>query len=152
PIPEPTDPKPPAPEPGWPDKAFTPEDLAAEEERLYELTNQARAQAGLKPLKLDPHLIETAREKSVDMRDNNYFGHISPRLGTPFDQMHKAGIAYRTAGENLAGAPTADAAHRALMNSPGHKANILNPNFTQLGIGIAVGGPYGIYFTQQFTG
>lgn len=66
--------------------------------------------------------------------------------------MGRAKISYRTAGENLAGAPTAEAAHKGLMNSPGHRANILNSNFTEIGIGMAKGSQYGIIFTQQFIG
>lgn len=157
PKPEPVNPTPePVPEPNTepdqPAETPTPGKLAAEEARLLELTNKARAEAGVKPLQVDMRLVETARAKSADMVANDYFGHISPDLGSPFDQMHRAGIAYRTAGENLAGAPTAAAAHNGLMNSPGHKANILNPNFTHIGIGIAKGSPYGIIFTQQFIG
>ncbi|MGI6129022.1 MAG: CAP domain-containing protein [bacterium] len=144
PVPAPT----PKPEPSTP----LPGKLAAEEARLFELANQARVEAGLKPLQLDMRLVETARIKSADMVSNDYFGHISPTLGSPFDQMQRAKISYRTAGENLAGAPTADSAHSGLMNSPGHRANILNPNFTHVGIGIAKGSQYGIIFTQQFIG
>ncbi|NLG86200.1 MAG: sporulation protein [Firmicutes bacterium] len=153
-----SDPKPitPKPEPNAkPEQTSvkpTPEQLAAEEARLLELTNQARKEAGLQPLQLDMRLVETARAKSADMVANDYFGHISPDLGSPFDQMHQAGITYQTAGENLAGAPTADAAHTGLMNSPGHRANILNPNFTHIGIGMAKGSSYGLIFTQQFIG
>jgi uncharacterized protein YkwD len=97
-------------------------------------------------------LVETARAKSRDLIEENYFGHISPKLGSPFEQMQRAGISYRYAGENLAGAPTVDRAHAALMKSPGHRANILSPHFTRIGVGIVDGGPYGKMFTQQFVG
>lgn len=154
--PEPVTPKPdPKPEPQpevEPPTTSTPAKLAAEEARLLELTNQARKEAGLKPLQVNMGLVETARAKSADMVANNYFGHISPNLGSPFDQMGRAKISYRTAGENLAGAPTAEAAHKGLMNSPGHRANVLNSNFTEIGIGMAKGSQYGIIFTQQFIG
>ena len=140
------------PTPKPPHEPKSPGELATEEALLLELVNKDRSQAGLKPLKSDFRLVQTARAKSMDMRDQGYFGHISPRLGTPFDQMRAAGISYRIAGENIAGAPSANAAHRALMQSPGHRANILSRDFTHIGIGMAKGGPYGIYFTQQFIG
>lgn len=126
--------------------------LTADEARMVELVNQERVKAGLKPLTVDMRLVETARAKSRDMVDRAYFGHISPVLGSPFDQMRRAGISYRYAGENLAGAPTVEQAHAALMKSPGHRANILSPNFTRIGVGIVNGGPYGKMFTQQFIG
>jgi len=66
--------------------------------------------------------------------------------------MRAAGISYRTAGENIAGNPSAAGAMRAWMNSPGHRANILNPNFTRIGIGVVDGGPYGKILTQHFIG
>jgi len=90
--------------------------------------------------------------KSQDMVDKNYFAHQSPTYGSPFELMRSQGISYRTAGENLAGAPSVETAHRNLMNSPGHRANILNPNFTHVGVGIVNGGPYGKMFTQHFIG
>jgi uncharacterized protein YkwD len=72
--------------------------------------------------------------------------------GSPFDMMKNAGVTYRWAGENIAGAASVDRAHNGLMNSEGHRANILNSNFTHIGIGIVPGGPYGMMFTQMFIG
>ena len=86
------------------------------------------------------------------MIDKYFFGHTSPTYGTPFDALKINGITYRYAGENLAGAPTVVRAHTGLMNSPGHRANILTPNFTHIGIGIVDGGPYGKMYTQTFIG
>lgn len=126
--------------------------LAAEEQRMWELVNQERARAGLPPLQLDLDLVRLARSKSEDMVRLGYFGHFSPTYGSPFAMMERAGIAYRYAGENLAGAPTVEIAHRALMASPGHRANILSPHFTHVGIGVVQGGPYGRMFTQMFVG
>ncbi|MDN5346507.1 MAG: hypothetical protein PWP65_71 [Clostridia bacterium] len=128
------------------------QELTEEERQMIDLVNAERVKAGLKPLQVDMRLVVTARAKSRDMVVNNYFGHQSSTLGSPFDQMRKAGIAYRYAGENLAGAPSVTSAHKSLMNSPGHRANILNPNFTHIGIGIVSGGPYGKMFTQHFIG
>ncbi len=111
-----------------------------------------RANVGLGSLLVDSSLVQTARAKSLDMIQNGYFGHQSPRLGSPFDQMRAAGISYRTAGENIAGNSTAAGAMQAWMNSPGHQANILNASFTHIGIGVINGGPYGKMLTQQFIG
>lgn len=125
--------------------------ITEDEARMLQLVNEERAKVGLKPLAIDLKLVELAREKSKDMIEKGYFGHISPTYGSPFDMMKAAGISYRMAGENIAGASTVDRAHVALMNSPGHRANILNPNFTHVGIGIVDGGPYGKMFTQMFV-
>lgn len=119
---------------------------------MLDLVNQERAKAGLKPLQMDLQLVKLARMKAQDMIDNRYFSHTSPTYGSPFEMMKSHGVQYRTAGENLAGAPTVDTAHNNLMNSPGHRANILNSNFSKAGIGVVSGGPYGKMFVQLFTG
>lgn len=126
--------------------------LTANEKQMFELVNSERQKAGLKPLKNDMRLVNLSRKKSKDMIDNNYFGHTSPTYGTPFNALKNNNVSYRYAGENLAGAPTVERAHSGLMNSPGHRANILNPNFTHIGIGIVDGGPYGKMYTQTFIG
>jgi uncharacterized YkwD family protein len=114
--------------------------------------NQERARQGLAPLVADTKLTQLARQKSQDMVNKNYFSHTSPTYGSPFDMMKAAGVRYRTAGENIACAPSTTRAHTALMNSPGHRANILNPAFTHVGIGIVKGGSCGMMFTQMFIG
>lgn len=126
--------------------------LTADEKQMLDLVNSERAKAGLKPLEVDMRLVDLARKKSADMIKNNYFDHTSPVYGTPFEMMKSAGITYRYAGENIAGAPTVQRAHEGLMNSPGHRANILSPNYNRIGIGIVDGGPYGKMFTQLFIG
>ncbi|MDI3534013.1 MAG: hypothetical protein PWQ82_378 [Thermosediminibacterales bacterium] len=126
--------------------------LTEDEQKMLELVNAERIKAGVPPLKPDLELTKIARLKSKDMIENNYFAHNSPTYGSPFDMLNSFGVSYRYAGENLAGAPDVERAHKALMNSPGHRSNILNPNFTHIGIGIAVGGPYGKMFTQTFIG
>ncbi|MEW6425350.1 MAG: CAP domain-containing protein [Bacillota bacterium] len=127
-------------------------ELTADEQRMVELVNQERARYGLPALKVNPELVKVARLKAQDMVANNYFGHTSPTYGSPFAMMKQFGITYRTAGENLAGAPAVEIAHRNLMNSPGHRANILNSSFTQVGIGVVEGSPYGKIFVQMFIG
>jgi uncharacterized YkwD family protein len=115
---------------------------------MVDLVNQERAKAGVAPLKVDLELSRVARIKSQDMRDNNYFSHTSPTYGSPFDMMKSFGISYRTAGENIAKHSSVESAHAGLMNSDGHRKNILNPNFTHIGIGIVDGR----YYTQMFIG
>jgi len=129
-----------------------PSALTAMEQQMVNLVNQDRTKLGLKPLEVDMRLVKMARIKSQDMITNNYTSHISPTYGSPFDMMKSMGITYKTAGENIAGAGTVDGAYANLMNSPGHRANILSPNYTKIGIGIIQGGPYGLMITQDFIG
>lgn len=126
--------------------------LTAAEQQMLNLVNQERAKAGLNPLQADAQLTKLARMKSQDMINKGYFSHNSPTYGSPFDMMKAYGVSYRTAGENIAGNQSVQAAHTALMNSSGHRANILNANYTHVGIGIVEGGPYGMMFTQMFVG
>lgn len=120
--------------------------LSASEQKMVDLVNQERAKAGVAALKIDPELSRVARIKSQDMKDNNYFSHTSPTYGSPFDMMKSFGIKYRAAGENIAKHGSVDSAHVGLMNSEGHRKNILNPNFTHIGIGIVDNR----YYTQMF--
>jgi uncharacterized YkwD family protein len=123
-----------------------------QEQQMVDLVNQERTSRGLQPLQVDARLVKIARMKSTDMINNNYFAHNSPVYGSPFDMMKAQGITYRAAGENLAGNSSVVNAHNALMNSSGHRANILNSAYTRIGIGIVKGGPYGYMFTQEFIG
>jgi len=135
-------------------QAVSPAQTAASQEELQmlQLINKERANAGLKPLEMDMELVKLARMKSKDMTDNNYFAHNSPTYGSPFDMMKNYGIKYTYAGENLAGNQSVEAAHKSLMNSSGHRANILKAEYNYIGIGIVNGGPYGKMFTQLFVG
>ncbi len=120
------------------------------EQQVAELVNVERAKAGLAPLTLDIALSDVARLKSQDMADNKYFDHNSPTYGSPFEMMRQFGISYRCAGENIAyGYTTPASVMKAWMNSPGHKANILNPNYTKIGVGYTTPGHY---CTQMFIG
>lgn len=124
----------------------------ADEKRMLDLVNAERAKNGLAPLVLNMKVTEVARVKAKDMIDNKYFSHNSPVYGSPFEMLRSFGVNYRTAGENLAGNSSVDSAHTSLMNSPGHRANILNGNFKEVGIGIVNGGPYGKMMVQLFIG
>lgn len=120
------------------------------EAQMLELVNQERVANGLKPLEADPELTEVARRHSADMFARGFFSHNTPDGNDPFDRMREANVRFRTAGENLALAPTLQIAHTGLMNSPGHRANILSPQFGRLGIGIMRGGRRGIMVSQEF--
>jgi uncharacterized protein YkwD len=120
------------------------------EAEMLVLVNKERTQRGLKPLEADPELAIVARKHSIDMFARGYFSHYTPEGANPFDRMAAGGVRFLTAGENLALAQTLAIAHKGLMNSPGHRANILNPTFGRLGIGIEDGGIYGLMITQNF--
>ena len=119
------------------------------EQEMLDLVNRERW-LGLKALEPDMELVKL--DEGQDMIDKGYFAHQSPTYGSPFDMMKEAGVTYRTAGENLAGASTVARAHTALMNSDGHRRNILNSAYDHAGIGIIEGGPYGLMCVQMFTG
>lgn len=120
------------------------------EQQMQELVNQERAKEGLAPLRADPELTEVARAHSRDMLARGYFSHSSPEGKDAFGRMRDARVAYLAAGENLAHAPTLAQAHQGLMNSPGHRANILRPAFGRVGIGIVDAGRHGLMATQNF--
>jgi len=150
PAPQPT--PTPTPQPSTNTDALLTAPITAQEQQMVSLVNQERSSRGLQPLAVDMRLVKVARMKSMDMIKNNYFGHQSPVYGSPFDLLKSQGITYRTAGENLAGNSSVTSAHTGLMNSSGHRANILNANFTKIGIGIIKGGPYGLMISQEFIG
>lgn len=127
--------------------------LTADEQAMFDRVNQERTKAGLQPLKIDMNLVKTARMKSKDMIDNNYFAHQSPTYGSPFALMRNhGGVSYGYLGENLAAGKTVEIAMTNLMNSPTHRDNILNTNFTHIGIGIVNGGTWSKMYTQHFGG
>lgn len=123
------------------------EDLEA---RMLELVNAERIKRGLSPVKADPELAAVARAHSADMFARGYFSHYTPENKDPFDRMKAAGVKFVTAGENLALGQTLQICHTGLMNSPGHRANILNKSFGRLGIGILDGGIHGLMISQEF--
>lgn len=120
------------------------------ESQMLAMVNEERRVHGLPELKADPELTQVARRHSADMFARGYFSHNSPDGEDPFRRMRRAGIRYRAAGENLALAPTLKIAHTGLMNSPGHRANILSPKFGRLGIGIMRDRRRGLMVSQEF--
>jgi uncharacterized protein YkwD len=128
-------------------KAVARPDLEA---KMLDMVNKERVKAGLQPLKPDPEMTNVARAHSRDMFARGYFAHVNPEGKDPFDRMKDAHVSFYAAGENLALAQTLEMAHTNLMNSPGHRENILNPSFGRLGIGILDGGFYGLMISQEF--
>ncbi|TCT12936.1 putative YkwD family protein [Natranaerovirga pectinivora] len=124
--------------------------LNALEREFFDLVNAERRKNGLTEYKIDLEVSRVARIKAQDMADNKYFSHTSPVYGSPFDMLKSFGINYRTAGENIAGNNTVQRAHNALMNSTGHRANILSTNYDSIGVGIVPDPRYGYVFVQLF--
>lgn len=129
----------------------------ADELRFVDLINRERAERGLRPLTIDPVLVCAAREHSQEMREKNYFGHISPTAGrrTPMDRYLRAlgrRPDYACVGENLYYCSVRDVerGHRALMESPGHRDNILYPPFERVGVGIVLAEDGQFWVTQMF--
>ena len=118
--------------------------------QMFALVNQERANAGLNALVWDDRLAAVGRAHSLEMFQLKYFSHESPTAGSPFDRLRAAGVTYTKAGENLAYAQSVTVAMRGLMDSPGHRANILDTDFVRIGIGVISAGPYGRMFTQMF--
>ena len=118
---------------------------------ILNLVNKERSKNGLNPLTLSQELTNVATIKAKDMRDKNYFSHNSPTYGSPFDMLQHFGIHYSYAGENIAsGQQSPEQVMTDWMNSSGHRANILNKNYTQLGVGYVEGGNYGNEWVQLF--
>jgi len=121
------------------------------EYQLFDLTNASRKKYNLPILSWDDHVRETAREHSLDMAKNKYFDHTNLQGQTPFDRMKEDEIRFITAGENLAyGQFSSIFAHEGLMNSLGHRKNILQESYQYLGIGVALNNESEPYYTQNF--
>jgi uncharacterized protein YkwD len=126
--------------------------IKSAEQRAFDLLNADRRANGLPTLKMNGSLVVLAENYGEDMIKRNYFSHYNPEGQSPFDRMRNYGISYRYAGENLAINNSVDAAERALMNSPGHRANILNPNYTEVGVGVNYDSRGSVYVVQEFIG
>jgi len=118
------------------------------EREVFDLVNEERAKQGLNALEWHTDLAAIARRHSQDMAERNFFSHDNPDGLSPFDRMTQNGITYSWAAENIAqGQRTPKEVMQTWMNSPGHKANILNENLTHLGVGF-----YNYYWTEKFIG
>jgi len=120
------------------------------EAEVIRLVNEIRQENGLQTLSANWELSRVARYKSRDMKEKGYFSHTSPTYGTPFQMIKAFGLSFRTAGENIAkGYATPQSVVNGWMNSSGHRANILNASYKQIGVGYV---EYGNYWTQMFIG
>ena len=126
--------------------------MNSDEKQVFDLINEQRTKNGLSALKMDSEVQRVARIKAQDMVNNNYFSHTSPTYGSPFDMLSSFKVSYKTAGENIAGNSSNSDAVVQWMNSSGHRANILNSNFTYTGIGVVNGSKYGKIYVQMFIG
>ncbi len=124
---------------------------------LLKLLNEERQAAGRKPLALDARLTTAAQAHSEDMRSHHFVAHVSPRSGGPSDRARRAGISGGRITENLAQASTPQLAHSGLLESPGHRANLLDAEVDHVGLGCAVaepatpGQPRTLLITQLFA-
>lgn len=120
------------------------------EKQMFHLVNAIRVRKGLEALTWNDLVADVARDHSDDMAKNDYFNHTSLDGRSPFDRMSDAGLVYRTAGENLAtGQFSAIFAHEGLMNSYGHRKNIVNSRFEQIGVGVSFQN-HSPYFTENY--
>jgi uncharacterized protein YkwD len=136
------------------DLGFTTTDITnseIDEDIIFNKTNEERESIGLPPLKKDILLRDVARTQSRDMAIRGYFSHTSLNNQTLLDRLTNAHVQFETAAENIAFAPTIDLAHIGLMNSTKHRDNILDPNFTRLGVGVVQAGSYGLLVTEDFA-
>lgn len=130
--------------------------MAQVEQSIYKQVNEQRVKAGLAPLSYSSTMQSYARDKSVDMGKNNYFSHTNKQGKRTVDYLKADGVPFTSWGENIAYIggvtdPTALANQFMTnwMNSPGHRANILSPNFTSIGVGVYQAGNR-VYATQEF--
>ena len=130
----------------------TPAGISSLEQQAVNLLNVDRQAQGLAPLRLNVQVASVARKHARDMISRNFFAHVNPDGLSPFDRMRQAGISFGYAGENLAINTNVAAAEKAFMNSPGHRANILNPKYTEVGIGVQIDSRGSVYVVQNFIG
>ena len=123
---------------------------ASLERSMVRKVNAAREAEGLPPLEVSSVLRSNARAHSADMADNDFFSHTSPTRGTFSARVNASGISYYGAGENIAYNSSVSSAHSQLMGSSGHRANILNTDFTHIGIGIEWDEEEGVFYITQW--
>ncbi len=122
-----------------------------QENEVIRLVNVQRVNKGLQPLTTNWQLSRVARYKSADMANKGYFSHTSPTYGSPFKMMESFGLSFSAAGENIAYGQSSPAqVMNSWMNSPGHRSNILNGTYTQIGVGLAKNKNGVYYWTQMF--
>lgn len=127
-------------------------DLSENEKKLLSIINEERKKNNLPELIIDENLQNVARLKAKDLVENNYFSHISPILGTPFEMLKNNGIKYKTASENIAGNSSIEGAVSSWMNSESHKKNILSNEFNYTGLAVVDSIAYGNIVVELFVG
>lgn len=125
--------------------------ISSDERLAIDLLNKDRERHGLPRLTADARLSQVARKHAEDMVRNNYFSHTNKKGQSPFDRMKAGGIAYKAAAENIAYNQSIAAMQVALMNSPGHRVNILNAQYTHVGLGLYTAPNGSIYGVQLFA-
>ena len=125
--------------------------ISRQQKEALTLLNADRAAHGLPPLRLSLPLSMVAENYARDMKKRQYFAHTNPEGLSPFDRLKNSGIDFSCAGENLAFNVSISAAQQAFMDSPGHKANILNANYTQVGISVITKDSQTLYVVQEFS-
>jgi len=121
------------------------------EREVLRLVNQERKSRGIEPLEYDSELFKVARIKSEDMRDQDYYAHVSPTYGAPFEMLDHYGFKYSRASENIArGYWTPKVVVDGWMNSEGHRKNMLDPGYNKIGVGFAYDNDGSTYWTQLF--
>ena len=126
--------------------------LTQEESSLLSLINQERQKNNLPALEIDENLQNVARLKAQDIVDNNYFSHISPTYGSPFEMLKSYNILYKTASENIAGNSDISKALDSWLNSESHKKNILSNIYNYTGIAVVDSIAYGKIIVELFIG
>lgn len=150
PIPQPEPAPQPEPQPAPQEPASFMNDF---QKQVVNLVNAERAKYGLQSLAAKEDLTKVAQVKAQDMYQSRYFSHTSPNYGSPFDMMRKFGINYLAAGENIAmGQKTPEQVMQDWLNSPGHRANILNTKYNEIGVGVYQSySGYGYIWVQEFV-
>ncbi len=130
---------------------YTTLSVSAQEYSAWNLLNADRVANGLSALTLDEELCAIARVKSCDMKNNNYFAHVSPTYGSASEMLTYFGYAYKGVGENIAHHSTVEKSQAAFMSSSGHRANILGSHWTRVGVGVCYDDNGFVYVTQLFA-
>ena len=120
-------------------------------EALYQLMMEDRTRYGKSTLILDAELSALAQQKAEDMRDNNYCGHVSPRLGNARQMLTDNGVSFKGVGENVARSRDVEHSHAAFLSSWGHRINELSASWTHVGIGVAVTAQGFVYVCEIFV-
>jgi len=121
------------------------------EAQLLTLLNQTRREHQLPPLVMDESLRRAARAHSLDMALRGYYGHFTPENESPAQRLAHFVMIRGLLGENITINATAEEANRALVASPSHLENMLEPRFHRVGIGIASAGPESKMITENFA-